>query len=393
MSDDETKPEDETKPDADTADDAADKPADLKDEADKAIKEGKSRLGRAYRVAVDKAFGKTWPERLMKLPLLPATIPIFIGNFFKELATVKKERAAAKSEAESEITQEVAKGTETFDIAENLTEEMDKEAHFGPEEKEAVALLTEDVLEAAKATGEPEKALATIDRVKEDADKDEKDTEKLTDEEVQRSFSMGLFTMVRLRQRFDNEKDLAEFLTKVKSAAGKSARFNHFSKYITNNFKKLFQFGAMQVPDLLGIEKSKFLPLLTSEDRLRDGLDIVLPEIFPSAVRDKGLTPLRKFFVRFVRQKRYPDPKALAELIFMIEDEDDMRDLAKKIGGAKVVSLASVKATEDKKAKIKKDREEKAVAKKEGEKGKKEDKPTDKKPDHDEEEPALDEAA
>ncbi|MFA7685489.1 MAG: hypothetical protein WCX95_01670 [Candidatus Gracilibacteria bacterium] len=352
-----------------------------------AINEGKTRVKDAYKVAMEKSFGKTWTDKL-QVWNWPKNSLLFVGNFFKELFAVKKEKEEAKERAESEIVQEVVNGGETSAIAKRLTEEIDAEAKLEPEEKEAVAILVEDSLEAAKATGEPAKALATIDRVKEAAKEDEKDPEALTDEEIRRSFSMGLFTMVRLRQRFDSEEKLAEFLTRVKSAAGKSRKFNDFSKYLTNNFKKLFKFESGDVPELLGIDKTKFLPLLISNDKMRDGLDIVLPELFPTAVRDKGLVPIRKFFVNFIRQKRYSEPETIAKLVFMVEgkNSNDMRDLAKRIGGAKIVSLASVRETEDKKAQLKQEGAEKPVAKKEDEEKGEE---ADKKPDHKEEEPQL----
>ncbi|MFA6917791.1 MAG: hypothetical protein WC285_03065 [Candidatus Gracilibacteria bacterium] len=368
---------------------------DVKDELKEAVEEGKARGKSAWKTAREKTFGESWTGPL-KFWNWHKTVPLFVKNFFVELFNVQEEKKDVKDKTESEVAEQVVKGTETFDIAENLADEMDKEAHFEPEEKEAVAILTEDVLEAAEATGEPEEAIKLVARVQEDAAAKKEDPEAITDSQIRLGFSTGLFTMARLRQRFDSEEELADFLTKIKSASGKSAKFKELSLYIGNNFRKLFQFKATQVPDLLGyegFEKVKFLKLLGSTDKLSDGLDMVLPDLFPSAVKDKGLAPLRKFFVRFVQQKRYPDPKAIAELIFMIEDEDDMRTLAQRIGGTKIVSLASVKATEARKVEIKKKREADAVAKKKDNKDKAKEKPVVATKDNSEKEPQQGEAA
>lgn len=370
MSDDDEKPEQDAAETADTKDESKS----AKEQLDEALEKGKSRLGSAYRAAVDKSFGKTWSERLKKLPVLPATIPLFFVNFFKELAAVKDEKEKVKEEAETEIAQEVlGEGKTTDAAAETIADSMDEENAFDPEEKEAVAIFTEDALEAAKATGSPGKIFARINSLKEKADDkaDKKDPEALTEQEVRLGFSMGLFTMARLRQRFDTQEKLEAFLTKLQKAGDKSEKLKRFSKYITNNFKKLFKFEANQIPDLLGygwFEKGKFLRLLDSKDKLKDGLDLVLPDLFPKAVKRKGLVPLRKFFVRFMNQKKYPSPKTIAELIFMIDHEGDMRNLAKRIGGTSITTLASVKETEARKAKEKEKADKMAVAKKDQDK-------------------------
>lgn len=355
---------------------ASETPDNPVDGAEAALKEGKSRVADAYRVAMEKSFGKTWGEKL-QFWKWPKNAPLFVKNFFTELFKVQEEREETTDEAESEVAEQVVKGTETFDIAENLAEEMDKEAGFEPEEKEAVATLTEDVLEAAKATGEPEKAIKLVTRVQEDAKDKKEDPKAITESQMRLAFSTGLFTMVRLRERFDSEREMADFLTRVKAASGKSARVKELSHYLGNNFRKLFNFKAEQVPSLLGLDPMKFASLAIpswlgggdSDEKMDQGLDILLPELFPTSVRDKGLPRMRKFFKRLIAGKKYPEPATIAELTFML-DEDDMRDLAKKMGGAKVVSLASVRATEKRKAELRKQRGEKALAKKGGGKGK-----------------------
>lgn len=392
MADDDKKPEDE-KPAED-----ADQPKDMKAAVEGAKKEGKSRLRDAYKEAMKKSFGETWTEKA-QFWKWPKNAPLFVYNFFKELLAVKKEKEDTKDETESEIAAEVVKGSETFDIAERLAEGMDKEAEFDDKEEEAVALLTEDVLEATKATGEPEKAIKTIARVHEDAKNKKEKPEALTEEQMRLTFSTGLFTVVRLRERFDTEAKLTAFLKQVQSASAKSVKVKDLSLYLGNNFKKFFNFKEEQIPDLLGMDTMKFASLkissfsggLSGEEKMEKGLDIVLPEIFPTSVKDNGMPKMRKFFKRFVGRKSYPTPAEIAELTFMI-DEDEMRDFAKRIGGAKVISLASVKATEARKSKLKEEREAKALAKKEAKKGEKKDAKTAKKGTK-EDEPKLAEAA
>lgn len=350
---------------------------DAVDTAEKLLKENKSRISTAYKTAMEKSFGPAWYDKL-QFWKWHKTVPLFIENFFKELSTVQQEKEKVTEEAEAELVQEVlGEGNATYSAAETIADSMDEENTFDPEEKEAVTIFTEDVLEAAKATGSQGKIFARIKKLNEKADEkedkeDKKDPEALTDQEIRLAFSMGLFTMVRLRQRFDTQEKLETFLTKLQKAGDKSGKLKRFSKYITNNFKKLFKFEATQVPDLLGygwFEKTKFLSLLGSKDKLKDGLDLVLPDLFPKAVKRKGLVPLRKFFVRLMNQKRHPTPKTIAELVFMIDHEEDMRNLAKRIGGISIVSLASVKETEERKAKANKEKES-AKAENEAEKKK-----------------------
>jgi len=179
-------------------------------------------------------------------------------------------------------------------------------------------------------------------------------------------FITGLFTLVRLKERFDDDEGkLANFLDRVKNAGAKSVKIKDLSLYIRNHFTKLLDFKKGDIPDLFGMDKTDFLPLLnpllSASEKMDKGLDIVLPEIFPSTVRDKGLAPTRKMFKDIVERKNNLTTKDIAQIITTLDD-DDLRELAKRIGGDKVktVTLASVKETEERKKKAKAEAAKKA---------------------------------
>lgn len=363
-----------------------------KGEITKVLEAGKGRISRAAREAWEKSFGKSWMAKLNPLAW-PQNASLFLTSFLKAMTEVEEKKEKVKDETETAVAQAIA-NTDSGDVADNLTEELDKEAHFEPEEKEAVATLMEDTLEAAKATEKPGKVVSVLDRVREDAEKGKGNPDKLSEADVQYVFATGLFTLVRLRERFNTEEKLEEFLGKVWKAGAKSVKVRELSAYIGNHFKQLVDLREDQVPSLLGINVLKFAPFKaasalgfggSAEDRLANGLDIVLPELFPNSTTGDNLSGMRAFFVRFIQGKRYPTPAEIAELTFMI-DENDMRELARRMSGAKTVSLASVAETEKRKAEAKKKKE----AGKKTASAKKDAKPAaGKTADHSEEEPDL----
>ncbi|MDD3861940.1 MAG: hypothetical protein PHP74_03585, partial [Candidatus Gracilibacteria bacterium] len=346
MSDDTKKSEEKEKPEKSLKESV--------DGAEKLLKENKSRISKAYKNAMEKSFGTAWHDKWNVLKW-PKNVPLFIGNFFKELLTVQEEKEEVKEEAESELTKEVVESSDIAETAENLVEKIDTENNFTPDEKEAVATLTEDFVEATKATGAPSKIFNKISKLNDHAEKNEEKPEELSEQDMRLAFSTGLFTMVRLRERFNTKEKLENFLTKVKSASDKNPKFKKLSLYIKNNFMKMFQFKAgmvTEIPGLLGVNGLIEKPLLTgkivalanAKDKLNDGLDLFLPLLFPKTIKDKGLAPMRKMFKDLYEKRNNLKPAEIAELIHSL-DENDLRTLAKRIGGANVVSLASVKET------------------------------------------------
>lgn len=325
------------------------------DSLDTAVKGAKSHVIESAHKAFEESFGKTWTDRL-QIWNWPKNSLLFFKNFFVELTKVKEEKATAKDQAETEVAKAAATG-KPADVADKLTEEMDKEAHFDPEQKEAVAALTEDVLEAAHATGSPAKVLTLISQAQENSEKDKKDPDALSEHDMQLIFSAGLFTLVRLKQRFPDQRDMEAFLTKVKEAGGKSAKFKRLSKYLALHFKTMFKVSAEKIPTLLKVDGPDLADIaglalgsLAGKDKVAGALDIMLPQLFPLSVKHKGLPMLRHFFKQLIAEKKYPDPAKIAELTFLLE-ESDLRECARRIGGAQVVSLASVKETAARKKK------------------------------------------
>jgi hypothetical protein len=334
-------------------------------------KEKKSRISRAAHEAWEKSFGEgTWTENINPLNW-PKKSWLFVKNFFTELTEVEEEEKDVKKEAEKKVAREVLK-TDSGQLSEQFVEAATKESSESllPEEKEAMEIMTEDLLEAAKATGEPESVVVVADRIKQNAEQNNQSPERVTDSEMRLCFVTGLFTLIRLKERFDDDEGkLADFLDRVKSAGAKSVKIKDLSLYVRNHFTKLLNFKLTDIPDLLGMDKTDFLtslnPLPSASEKMDKGLDIVLPEIFPSTVRDKGLAPTRKIFKDIVERKNNITTRDIAKIIAMLDD-DDLRELAKRIGGNKVktVTLASVKETEERKQKAKAEAEKKAAEKK-----------------------------
>jgi hypothetical protein len=326
----------------------------------------RSTVSEAAHAALEKSFGKTWVESIgiLKWPIA-LTSQLFIKNFIVEWATVRREKADAKNAAETEISKAVASGEPT-DVAEKLTKEMAKEANLDKDETVAVETLTEDTFVAAHATGRPGPAIALLSRVQEDSEKVEKDQKpsEVSEEQMRLVFSMGMFTLVRLKQRFATKELMEGFLTKVQKASGKSAKFAKLSKYLANHFKTMFKVTEDQIPSLLKVDSLSNLAQfgmlrLSGKDKTNGALDIILPDLFPLSVKHKGLPMLREFFRGLMAEKKFPGPAKIAELAFLL-DENDLRDCAKRMGGAQVVNLPTVRETDARKAKAKKDAADKA---------------------------------
>jgi len=367
MSDDDTQPD---TPPADEADkDEATKDGAAPEEGAEAEKdEKKSRIIESAKAAFNESFGKTTFERL-QIWKWPTNSLLFIKNFFTELTAVKEEEAEVKDETESAVADAVEAG-DPADVAENLTAQVSEESHFEPDQQEAVCQMTEDTLEAAKATGQSSRVIKLIARVQEDTEKGNKTPKAVTEEQIRLVFSMGMFTLLRLKDRFKTKEAMTAFLEKVKAAGSQSAKVAKLSKYLALNFRKMFKISEDRIPTLLDVDSlgnmARFAALkLGGGDKIKGALDIILPDLFPKSVEKKGLAQIRDFFKRMVAQKKYPDPPMIAELAFLL-DENDLRDCAKRMGGAKVISLASVRETEARKAKTKKEKE--AVAAKDKDK-------------------------
>ncbi len=280
----------------------------------------KSHITDSTKKAWEKSFGKSWLDTLNPMGW-PKNAFLFLKNFLSEMTDLEKEKADVKKETEEKVEKAMLTQAKLPEIP----------------EKSKMAELVGYFEDGARETGKKEEVQGLFDRIKISAETGEVPNKQIDKDEAKLLFSAGFFSLIKLKDKYPDNKKLSKFFEEVKDEGkGLNVDLNHFKNYFSNYLGLLFSFEQDKFPEVLGAEINmvgglldfgKGLTTMEVKTLAEIGVKQTLEQEFPNTHANiAGFNRIMKY----VEKAANKTPLTVDEMadIITILDRKDLQNLA-----------------------------------------------------------------
>lgn len=296
------------------------------------------RMGNAMRDAWKESFGRRGLQMLNPLNLFKFPV-FFLKNYVKESLNIKSDREKLRADTTGKLTEGLLQ-LPTEKLAGRLTSEFAKDAELNEQdaenadEIEDIDLFTTSLFDGLKSSNNAGLAVSGFDKIRKAANEKQNPKDLLKRDEATELTAVGILTLANLKEKFESQDELEEYLLRLEELAKRSKKAKNFLNYLTTNFTTIFKADLDQIPKVLGISDAKVNRAMKARDKAKAVSELIAQEAFPKSSEVQTVETIGDFLRIVLKKGGKMNIKQIAEFAFLIETTE-LEELAMKVAPPK----------------------------------------------------------